>query len=540
MKSRAILKIIAIIGAIALFIGFSGLKLPGSKTAILQSVQSAGAAGNHYVYIPEIINGPKGSQGTPTKTPTPTRTTIASVTPSLTPTKTNTPSPTVYQQPTDTPTPIPVRTDFQFGMQLESFSAQHVNMAAAANANWVGGISIPWKDVEPTKGTRNWSVLAYQEAALQDAHAHGLTPFVVIRFTPAWAQKYSGYSCGPMTSSHFADFANFVHDVVARYSAAPYYVKYWEIWNEEDIDHRLPGIASDSAYGCWGEPASVDAYGGGTFYADMLKVVYPVMKTADPNSKVLIGGLVLDCDPRANKGCAQTGRDPVPPLFLEGILHNGGGPYFDGVSVHAYDSYDWGTGFNNLNWQSTSATTGPVLIEKAKYIKALLSSYNVTGKFMVNTETGMVGWSCDQATPAQMTVLERTKSYMIAETLASAISQGLTGNLWYSMEGSWNCTGLINPNNTTLPAYTAYQFSSGELRNSYWVRDLTSYSGVKGFEFNRTDKRIWVLWSLDGNSHSVDLGATPLAIYHVNGAKITPPTRNITVTLEPVYIEWNP
>jgi len=62
---------------------------------------------------------------------------------------------------------------------------------------------------------------------------------------------------------------------------------------------------------------------------------------------------------------------------------------------------------------------------------------------------------------------------------------------------------------------------------------------VKGYEFQRGDRRIWVLWSLDGASHLVNLPGVPLAIYHVDGVSISP-VGSLTVTLEPLYLEWGP
>jgi hypothetical protein len=36
---------------------------------------------------------------------------------------------------------------------------------------------------------------------------------------------------------------------------------------------------------------------GGEYYGNMLKIVYPAIKSADPQAQVLVGGLLLDCDP---------------------------------------------------------------------------------------------------------------------------------------------------------------------------------------------------------------------------------------------------
>jgi hypothetical protein len=48
---------------------------------------------------------------------------------------------------------------------------------------------------------------------------------------------------------------------------------------------------------------------------------------------------------------------------------------------------------------------------------------------------------------------------------------------------------------------------------------------------------MWVLWSQDGEEHSIPLGSLPSAIYDALGTSL-PPDENITITLSPVYIEW--
>ena len=59
-------------------------------------------------------------------------------------------------------------------------------------------------------------------------------------------------------------FAGFMRDLVARYSVPPYNIKYWEIWNEEDVDPSLVGPTS--GFGCWGD--ATDPYYGGGGYAE--------------------------------------------------------------------------------------------------------------------------------------------------------------------------------------------------------------------------------------------------------------------------------
>jgi hypothetical protein len=73
----------------------------------------------------------------------------------------------------------------------------------------------------------------------------------------------------------------------------------WEIWNEEDSAAWWSGGPDPAAY------------------AQLLKATYPVVKAADPNATVVLGGLVGNDYP-----------------FLEGVYQAGGKGYFDAVGVH--------------------------------------------------------------------------------------------------------------------------------------------------------------------------------------------------------------
>jgi hypothetical protein len=122
---------------------------------------------------------------------------------------------------------------------------------------------------------------------------------------------------------HFIGFAQFVAEAVERYSQPPYDVRYWEIWNEPDVG--LGVIPAQSGFGCWGDPD--DPYFGGGYYAEMLKVVYPVIKQVNPEIIVLIGGLLLDCDPvdppESPPGSGIL-KDCSSAKFFQGILEEGG------------------------------------------------------------------------------------------------------------------------------------------------------------------------------------------------------------------------
>jgi hypothetical protein len=342
----------------------------------------------------------------------------------------------------------------------------------------------------------------------------------------------------------FGAFASFMHDLVARYSVAPYNVKYWEIWNEPDIDYRTPGLPPNSDWGCLGNQD--DPYYGGGSYETMLADVYPQIKSADAQAQVLVGGLLLDCDPRPGAGCAKVGHSNLPSKFLEGILRNSGTscfPCFDGISFHSYDFYQGQLGdYSNANWQSAWNTTGPDITAKAEFIKSLMKTYKVSGKFLMNTESGIIISPSDNC-DGDLT-FKTTKAYYVAQAYAVAVAEGLRANLWYSVLG-WDSSCLLNPDLSTQPAYTAFQVSHSELLASTLVGALTpsdigGSTKVMGYKFNRGDRRIWVVWSLDGSSHSITpILGTPLAVVDALGSAVTP-ARTLTVGLDPLYLEWIP
>ena len=426
-----------------------------------------------------------------------------------------------------------------FGAEMDQLtSGGGLDQMAAANISWTRRNAVLWSSVKPTEGTYNWGALSGLESELQNASEKGMRVILIVRSTPQWARKIAGSGpyCGPIHPDKLPAFGSFMHELVARYSVPPYNVKYWELWNEPDIDPSIFGYG-DSIYGCWGDQS--DSHYGGGYYAEMLKAAYPQIKAADPQAQVLVGGLLLDCDPRPEAGCAAVGHSSVPGKFLEGILINNGAPYFDGVSFHAYDYYFGQSGqYGNSNWQSAWNTTGSVLIAKAQFIQGLLGQYGVSGKFLMNTESALLCNACSNDS-----VFETTKAYYVAQAYSAAIAKGLRANIWYSVMG-WQNSGLLNPDLSPRPAYTAFQFARSELRDAAFAGDITGSdigdaSSVKGYKFNRGDRRIWVLWSLDGAAHSINLPGVPLTAWDALGNPVTPAV-SMNVTLNPLYLEWSP
>lgn len=418
-----------------------------------------------------------------------------------------------------------------FGVQMRRIASNdEINLMKELGITWTRK-DLFWTQIETNEGQYNWSAIHDFEEDLIKTKSSYIDVILVINKTPQWAREYPNSECGPIRKEKLDSFGKFMANVVNRYSAPPFYISYYEIWNEPDVDPALFNYSGNSI-GCWGD--NNDEYYGGKYYADMLKIVYPYVKSANPNAKVMIGGLLLDCDPRGNPSpCQQINNNPKPAKFLEGILRNNGKDYFDGISFHAYDQYSGSIGqYGIRNWNSSWDTTGPTVLAKTNYIREILAKYNASDKFLMNTESAVL---CDACNNDQR--YELTKAFYIPQVYSAAISLDLKANLWFSSTG-WRNSGLIKPDGSPIqPAYNAYQHARQTFLNAKFVKELSLGVGIAGYEFSRDNITLWVVWSQNGDPHNLVLPKTPSRITSAQG-EILQPNQSMQITIEPVYIEF--
>jgi len=472
------------------------------------------------------------------KSITPTQTATAAQIPAETPAPTATARPT----PEISRTLIPV-----MGIEETYINDSRMKLVEASGAFWFRRNVVLWNEVEPQKGMRNWEVLSKLDGELSESSQSGLEVILIVRGAPAWAQMISGSTCGPILSEKLDAFADFMHELVARYSTPPYNVRYWELGNEPDVDPAL--VPPDFPFGCWGDQTDPN-YGGG-YYAQMLKAVYPQIKAADPDAQILVGGLLMDCNPLF-PGEVEACK---PTRFIEGVLADGGGEFFDGISFHAYDYYTGPYTYRNDNWQSASATTGPVLVAKANYLRSLLDTYEISDKFLMNTEFGLLCGRDGSEPECQNEEFQLSKASYAIQANANALKEGLKANVWYSLTG-WRGTGLVDNEMIPYPVYDAYAFNSVRLNQAVFIKEINVYAEVKGIETLRGNHRECILWAVDGSEHLIHLERfPPFVLYDSFGAQIpvkhlsarsnipigahTPNVYEISIKSMPVYIVFN-
>lgn len=420
------------------------------------------------------------------------------------------------------------------------------------NVGWARmGNRISWRELQPNPGDEiNWSLLASFEEELGNLRSAGITPVVIIQDSPHWAvipnvrQDGKPTSCGPIAEAYFDEFADFVRQLVERYKSPTFNVHDWEIGNEPDIDPH--GVAVDSIYGCWGR-FDDDLYGG-EHYGEMLKRIAPVIKAADPSAKVWVGGLLLDSP---NSSPVYGSR---PELFFKGILESGAAPYFDIVPYHAYIGYNANfTGDYEREASPNWKDSGGIIVGKARYLRQLMSEYNVHKPLSVNEmslfcyedpkyppedPTCMVGLTNEQLEPYY-----EAQADFLVRSMVRGLSENLVGFTWYTLNGpGWRNGGLLNSDQTPRPAYIAYQQLAQQLDKTSYIAPVDSYgSNIEAYAFSRSSQKVHVLWT--GTTDSSAVVAVPsgfIEAYTRDGTPLSPSNGLLPVEFSPIYIILSP
>jgi hypothetical protein len=394
-----------------------------------------------------------------------------------------------------------------FGIQTHDFSLLPV--AAQADNYWVRYNALLWSDYQPEGSGQFIRSPGAEERMLATSQA-GMEMILIVRGTPGWAQKYNSFECGPMAQDNLTDFAAFLNQLVKTYSAPPYNVKYYEIWNEPDAirDPNNPR----QVFGCWGEPE--DPYFGGGYYAEMLKAVYPAVKAADPEAKLVLGGLLMPCDPRqpGEAGYCPAESDPnfghlaSESRFFEGILQAGGGAYFDYVNFHGFNLYEpWLDSAIQMERHGWWGAKGGQIEGKLDYLREMMSKAKIDKPIFL-TEVSLVDyWSYSESEPDfDFEAFEAAKADYVVWLYTRNMARGVYGTTWYHLGAhGWRMSGLLDKNNQPLPAFNAFQVLSNKLNGVVYQQDLRLGEGILGFEFSKGAERIWVVFSEDGQQKTI-------------------------------------
>jgi Cellulase (glycosyl hydrolase family 5) len=302
------------------------------------------------------------------------------------------------------------------GVVLANQSAPENSQVATLGTHWVR-LFATWSDLEPERGViaANW--IANYEQTFQSLPT-GTKVILDVVGTPEW-ETGSSNEHTPPANPH--EYAAFVGALAQRFGPQ---VSAYEIWNEEDSSGWWAGGPNPAAY------------------AQLLEATYPVVKAAEPNATVVLGGL--------------TGNDYQ---FLEGVYQAGAKGSFDAVGVHT------DTACNKLSPYEFLRGEGNLLIPDSflayREVHAVMLA-NGDDKPIWMTE---LSWRTTNATCAEGAWAGKTAAGVSEEQQATYLRQAyhclaedpyVQVALWFPLldEGAVT-SGLLRANGSRKPSFAA-------------------------------------------------------------------------------------
>jgi len=234
-------------------------------------------------------------------------------------------APVRYVPPPSETLPFVVGVNAHLGRKNHNYS-RAITLASQAGAESVR-FDATWNLVEQRKGVLR--IPPRWDDIVEDAYRNHLKVLLILDYGNRWYER----GAKPTTATAIAAFARYA-DFVARHFKGKVYA--YEIWNEWDnkIGYTMPG-----------SPVG---------YVDLLKAVYPALKSTDPNALVLGGSMT--------SRSIRNGR--LAQLVRMGALH-----YVDGLSLHPYIQCGrestvaaWKTWLTGIHTQLTQLAEHPVSV----------------------------------------------------------------------------------------------------------------------------------------------------------------------------------
>jgi hypothetical protein len=265
-------------------------------------------------------------------------------------------------------------------------SATRFDAMSDANIAW-GRYDFSWRSVEAAgKGMYNW---AAQDYAVAEANARGLHIYGGLGYTPTWASA-AGNANSPPTNNQ--DWYDYVYATVSRYKGS---VKYWEMWNEPDLNH----------------------FWGGTYsqFVELFKVGADAAHAADPDCMV-VGPEISSAG--------------VPTSWVMGLLQEAGNK-IDVISFHQY-------GDNPTDRLATIDSMYNHIVSIGYGKKPIWVSES--------------GWASDD-------IGEQTQADNLTDMLEGVAARPwIKKFFWYQIwEGPTDRAGLLREDETRKPAWYAYR-----------------------------------------------------------------------------------
>jgi hypothetical protein len=275
--------------------------------------------------------------------------------------------------------------------------------------------SFKWSDIEGDQGSHDWTA---PDGALADLAAAGIAPLFVMWGSPSWINGSSDFAYVPTDATKFAAwvkaYASFASTAAARYKGR---VKYWELWNEENIADWWKPKPNLSQYLTW------------------YKAIYAAIKAADPSANVGMGGIT-----NLNVGATS---DVNGHTWLTGMYKAGVFP--DAVVIHPYAAP---TQAPTVTMQWFDNFTDIAMIHN------LMTSWGQGGKQLWITEWG---WASGNTGESEQGDYTATALNMIA----TQYTYVTLSTIFLEQDGGGYSQGLYRSDWSMKPAATKFQSFAG-------------------------------------------------------------------------------
>ncbi len=377
-----------------------------------------------------------------------------------------------------------------FGVQMYGNtgrrSAFH-NALLTSGAAWVR-VPLDWEPIEPTNTTPDKYKWRTADNAVGASNYACIETILTFGTAPGW---FTNIPNGVIDESKFPEVAEFLTALVERYdgdgindATSHPIVNYIELYNEPD-GGPIPNAGNFSTWG-----------NNGAAYAKLLAAVVPKMRQANPNVKVLLGGLAYD------SFTTDTPPGNFVRKFLDDVIAAGGGDYFDIMNFHYYPAF-------YRAWTDKP----PGLLEKTNALRQKMNDLGVPGKEFMITETGWHN-NDDPDIPSN----DQEQMFYTVQLMTQSKAAGLKAMIYFALSDPFDnlSMGLFTANIPPVPkkALATYQMMVELLGPAAFVKleritpdsnDKSRVVDVYHFTDASHNRKVYIIWmysSRENDSHT--------------------------------------
>ena len=330
-----------------------------------------------------------------------------------------------------------------------------------------------WQSLEPTRGHFNW---ARADHMVESARANNLHLTWVLAYLAPWASADGGTRKFPIKD--ITNWRAFVSAVVTRYHRD---IKYWEVWNE-----------FNGSFAEGGTPA---------IYAQLVQEASVVAKAIDPTAKVGLSVANFDVH------------------YLEASIKAGAAGHFDYVCVHPYEKMG----------QIRTGGQAEFLSMTGSLRRMLAANQQPQDMPLWITEIGDESSTRPDQQADDIQAIALSKAYLLS------LAAGFQKIFWFEAQGP--SFGLIRPDSTVRPCYTAYKTMTALLgrfpQNSGW---LDFEAKGFGFLFGNGAGFVLAVWAASNSGAKASFPGDVEAIDLAGNQKQIKAGQALVLTETPIFI----